>query len=140
MLDLIEFSTATFLDDDEDLGVPALEPARRFAPLALAATNDIFSSRKESEEDESFNLVAVIEREHRLTRAQALLRTQELVGELQARFERAAIRINATRATLPLATFASGVRDWFLGNVRWSSECPRYNSRDNLDAHAVVGQ
>jgi Terpene synthase family 2, C-terminal metal binding len=131
MLDLIEFSNEMYLSHAE-LSLPAFEPLRRLSNLAIAVTNDIFSSAKESTEDDSFNAVGVLARERGLAQREALDQADALHRELRMRFEQAALRATSVSASPALANFVTGVEEWFDGNVRWSSECPRYNSHEAL--------
>lgn len=126
MLDLIEFSSGVYFDADTD--VQALANCRRFAALALAVTNDIYSSKKESAESESFNAVAVLEREYSVSRDIALEMAERLHALLRDACASSVAQAKARFRTPALESFEQGFADWCAGNLRWSTECPRYNA------------
>jgi hypothetical protein len=126
MLDLIEFSSGIYFDPGTP--VEGLSNCRRFAALALAVTNDIHSSRKESEESASFNAVAVLEREYSVSRSIALEMAQRLHVLLRDACVSSIAQARAEHDESALQSFSQGFADWCEGNLRWSAECPRYNA------------
>lgn len=126
MLDLIEFSSGIYFEASTSL--EGLSNCRRFAALALAVTNDIHSSRKESTENDSFNAVAVLEREYGVSRVIALEMAQRLHELLRDACANSVAQAKAQHDVPALWSFEQGFEDWCNGNVRWSAECPRYNA------------
>jgi hypothetical protein len=126
MLDLIEFSSGVYFDASTE--VQGLANCRRFAALALAVTNDIYSSKKESKESDSFNAVAVLEREYSVSRAIALDMAERLHELLRDACASSVAQAKGQHEVPALVSFEQGFRDWCEGNLRWSTECPRYNA------------
>lgn len=125
MLDLIELAQQAILPDA--LATSHLvEEGRRLSNLTLAVTNDLFSSRKESLEDESFNTVLVVARAEGLDFDAALARGVQVHDQLLQSYLDLEKRLLAD-ATPALKKLLEGIHVWFDGNRRWSSECPRYN-------------
>jgi hypothetical protein len=126
MLDLIEFSSGVYFDASTP--VQGLSNCRRFAALALAVTNDIYSSKKESEESDSFNAVAVLQREYSVSRAIALDMAERLHELLRDACANSVAQAKEQHDAPALVSFEQGFTDWCSGNLRWSAECPRYNA------------
>lgn len=125
MLDMIEFAQSAYVTADE-LRDPIVSALRHSGNLVIALTNDLYSSLKESSEAESFNAVLVHQRQHGVSREDAIRHVLALQTRLRNEFEHyaASLPVDASPGLLELP---GGVRAWIEGNRQWSSETPRYN-------------
>lgn len=102
--------------------------ALRAACDVVGWTNDLYSLDKEVSMGEYHNLVAVIQHERALNRAEAIESVTHLIGERVQDFLREELAVHAvwpTHSTEVLG-YLAGMRSWMRGNLDWSATTRRY--------------
>ncbi|HKO94082.1 MAG TPA: terpene synthase family protein [Polyangiaceae bacterium] len=126
MLDLVEFTQDAFLGECE-VGSELVAGARRAATLSTAMTNDLYSSHKESLEDDSFNAVLVVSQDEGLSFQAAFERIQQLQRGFHEQFAEFEAKLLNAQCSSAVRAFLGGASVWMEGNRQWSASCARYN-------------
>ena len=115
------------------LGHPALAELRRCAARHVAFANDLFSYHKEVIRHGSrFNLLHVLQEQHRLSLAEALA---EALAILEADVDRfvtieASLPRTSPEVDAALARYTDALKGWMTGNVAFSKVSARFRAPD----------
>lgn len=106
---------------------------RRAAADLLGFANDLVSWKKESDEDASFNILAVLQRENRLSRAEALAEFAALHRSMVTTLleKEDGLRAREGKGS-PLVFCAEGIKLWLEANFQWQFNVARYKEHSDL--------
>lgn len=112
----------------------------RSAWIAIGLTNDLFSWQKEYDasrrkgQPEVVNAIQILMRQHSITVDEAKVLCKSKINEYVAEYVKVVEHTKQrTDLSLDLRKYVEATQDTIIGNVVWSSQCPRYNAEASLN-------
>lgn len=130
VFDLIEFSKGPL--SEKEAAAPELANLKERAALLCAWANDIYSYKKEANDGDGMNVVAVLKRQYGLDSAEAYGATAEVFNVDWTLFQQEKSLLLELESPA-LSEYAEGLEEWIFGNLQWTALCRRYH----LETRAV---
>lgn len=133
--DFIEYAGGFELPDDV-VQHPVLVELQRTGNAVASYANDIYSLRKETENQDFHNLVVVLQHAESLSLAAAYARAAAIHDEEVRHFSRLerAVPSFGDDVDRHVAKYVEGMRIWMRANYDWSKVTPRYAAQGELAA------
>lgn len=121
VFDLAEIVTGIFLENNIR-DHPIIREARVYAAKTVCWCNDIFSAKKEAQQNDVYNLVLLYQKERTLTLEEAMKEVLDVHNNMLQKFmdcEHALMQFKEPFAT-QIKTYLSALSGWIRANFDWS--------------------